>query len=182
MCRISIKPHTSFIHPKMVPGASTTDLSFGIAYTPSGSLWRPLAAQALKDHGIKYIRFQWLDLANILRYRVIPLAQWIKILESSRPSISLLKVNLSLVVLHIPPGFVSTGEYIYKPDLSSLRVIPYAPGQASVMGYYEEKVPLPGPDGVLTLKVDLDARAALHRVCECVPLYDHPRSPSHVLF
>jgi hypothetical protein len=48
---------------------------------------------------------------------------------------------LGIVGASLAPGFSGTGEYLYTPDLSSLRQCGYAPGHASLMGWFEEKLP-----------------------------------------
>ena len=70
------------------------------------------------------------------------------------------------------------GEYIYVLDLSSFRVCGYEPRHAAVMGWFQEKTPLPGRNGRLTYEVDLCPRTILRRVVECVP---SSSSSSHTL-
>ena len=60
----------------------------------------------------------------------------------------------------LAPGFGPVGEDLYVPDLSSWRVCTYAPGHASVMGWFQEKIP--GPSGELA--VPLCPRTLLHRL------------------
>jgi hypothetical protein len=59
-----------------------------------------------------------------------------------------------------------TGEYLYAVDLLSLRISPYAPGHASVLGWFEEKRPHPGVKGHLALEVDICPRTILRRIVE----------------
>lgn len=87
-------------------------------------------------------------------------------LENPRPSVAIAKVALGLVYLITAPGFSPIGEYLYTPDLSSFRICPYAPGQATVMGWFEEKAPITGPDGGQSVQVDLCPRGILRRVVE----------------
>ena len=63
-------------------------------------------------------------------------------------------------------GLSPTGEYLYAVDLSSLRISPYAPGHASVLGWFEEKRPNPGLQGRLALEVDICPRTILRRIVE----------------
>jgi hypothetical protein len=51
----------------------------------------------LQGQGIQYIRLQWVDLINNIRYRVIPITYFSKILQSPRPSISITKAVFGLV-------------------------------------------------------------------------------------
>jgi glutamine synthetase len=143
---------------------------YGVKYTPSTvQKTTPLANVSiddLKSMGIEYIRLQWVDLINNIRYRVIPLSYFAKILESPRPSISITKCVFGLVFITLAPGFSALGEYLYVPDMNTLRLCPYADGHASVMGWFEEKVPVKGPDGIPSVTVPLCPRTTLKRVVE----------------
>lgn len=59
-------------------------------------------------------------------------------------------------------GFSSNGEYLLVPDLTSLRVAPYAQHHAVVMCYLQEKFPSPEHGRV----VPIDPRTLLKRVIE----------------
>jgi glutamine synthetase len=120
----------------------------------------------LESRGIQYIRLQWVDTVNNIRYRVIPISYFKKLLNSPRPSVSITKCVFGLVFITTAPGFAPVGEYIYLPDMNSIRLCPYAEGHASVMGWFEEKVPIKGPDGKLTLNVPLCPRSTLKRIVE----------------
>lgn len=142
--------------------------SYGVHYTPSSTFAPNLTVNELKAKGIRYIRLQWTDLSNCVRFRVIPISHFSKILASPRPSVSLAKAGLGLIFISVAKGFSAVGEYLYVPDLSSFRICPYAPGHAVVMGWFEEKIPVHGLDGNPTLKVGLCPRATLRRVVEYV--------------
>lgn len=143
---------------------------YGVKYTPSTApKATPLANVSiddLKSKGIEFIRIQWVDLVNNTRYRVLPIDYFAKILDLPRPSISITKCVLGLVFISMAPGFSAIGEYLYVPDLKSIRLCPYAPGHASVMGWFEEKVPIEGPDGKSTVTVPSCPRTTLKRVVE----------------
>ena len=119
----------------------------GVVYTPSTADSAPQANleddKYLDSLGVKYIRITWLDYINKPRYRVVPRAYFKKLLESSRPGVSLAKATLGLVSLSLAPGFTGTGSYHYVLDTSSFRLAPYAPGHASIMGFFQEKTPSP---------------------------------------
>jgi hypothetical protein len=69
------------------------------------------------------------------------------------------------------PGFSGTGEYLYTPDLSSTRLCGYAPGHASIMGWFEEKLPAQGNLGREgALNVPICPRTLLWDVVMCVDL------------
>jgi len=113
---------------------------------------------------LAYIRLQWVDLVNNIRYRVIPLSYFEKLLSSPRPGVTFAKAVLGLVYLNMAEGFNAIEEYLYVVDLESLRVCPYEPGHATVMGYFQEKVPVTGSK----VEIDLCPRGILKRIEECV--------------
>ncbi|KAF7430296.1 hypothetical protein PC9H_006000 [Pleurotus ostreatus] len=138
----------------------------GVKYTPSSM---DVDRQELDIHnlpGIKYIRIQWVDLTNAICYRVIPISYFIKILQSPRPSISITKSILGLVHLTLAEGFSPIGEYLYVPDITTLKLCGYAPGYATLMGYFEEKSPKQNVPRSLEYKVDLCPRTILNRIVE----------------
>ena len=111
-----------------------------------------------------FIRIQWVDLVNYTRFRVVPISYFEKLLKSSRPGVGIAKATLGLVYLNLAPGFTPIGEYLYVPDMKTLKICPYAPGHASVMGWFHEKTPIPGPDGNLSALVDICPRTLLDRI------------------
>ncbi|KAG6853772.1 hypothetical protein C0991_001483 [Blastosporella zonata] len=125
-----------------------------------------LPIEKLKDPSlnISYVRLQWVDLVNNTRCRVIPISYFLKLLEASRPGVGVAKVALGLVYLMAAPGFAPAGEYLFVPDLSTIRICPYSPGEVVVLGWFHEKTPYPGIDNKLTLEVPLCPRATLQRV------------------
>ncbi|KAF5364993.1 hypothetical protein D9758_008090 [Tetrapyrgos nigripes] len=141
----------------------TTDFSHGVHYTP-GNVAKPkaLSPEGLRYSGITYIRFQWVDLANNVRYRVIPVSYFEKLLLSPRPGVAMTKASLGIIYLNMAEGFSPIGEYLYIADLDSLRACPYEPGHATIMGYFQEKAPLEG----VRIDVDLCPRTMLKRVEE----------------
>ncbi|KAK7062631.1 hypothetical protein VNI00_000119 [Paramarasmius palmivorus] len=132
----------------------------GISYTPSSLAARqPLAPESLKGNGIAYVRLQWLDLVNTLRERIIPISYFLKMLEASRPGVTMAKVALGLIYLNIAEGFSAIGEIVYVLDLSTLIQCPYEPDHAIVLGWFQEKVPVHG-----SVNSELCPRTALQRV------------------
>ena len=139
-------------------------LSYGVQYTVRSQQHRPLTIERLRDIGIRFIRVTWVDLTNVIRFRVVPIAHFERILASRRPSVSMVRGALGVVSIALAEGFSSTGEFLYLVDMDSLRVCTYAPGHASVMGWYEEKVPIRGVDGIPRFDVDLCPRTTLKRI------------------
>lgn len=139
---------------------------FGVIYTPLPAPKEDSISLShltiLSNPDVKFVRLQWLDYINTLRFRLIPLPYFRRLLESERPGTGVVKCTLGLVFLSLAPGFGSSGEYLLVPDLSSLRICPYAPGHASVMAYLQEKVP--SLDHGLT--VPICPRTILHKVTQ----------------
>jgi hypothetical protein len=118
----------------------------------------------------EYIRLQWVDLINNVRCRVIPVSYFLKLLQSPRPGVGVAKAALGLVYLMTASGFSAVGEYLYVPDMASLKYCPYAPDEASVMGWFQEKSPVPGVDLRLSVEVNLCPRGILKSIVEYVVL------------
>ncbi|TFK48874.1 glutamine synthetase/guanido kinase [Heliocybe sulcata] len=137
---------------------------YGINYSPTDPKDAPVTLEQLGDKGIRYIRLTWVDLVNNIRYRVIPISHFRKLLKSSRQGITIAKIVLGLVFLNTAEGFGPVGEYLYVPDLKTLRVCPYAKGHAMVLGYFEHKDNK--TSGNESLEVDLCPRTILKRVMQ----------------
>ena len=125
------------------------------------------AIEQLEEFGIKFIRFQWNDLINLTRFRVIPIKFFKKMLKQAQdqqrqPFVAVTQASLGIVQVQIPEGFTATGEWHYVADMRSLRICGYAPGHASVMGYFQVKDPSPGQ----SLDIPLCPRSCLARVVE----------------
>jgi len=154
---------------------STSQIAFGVQYFP-GSVKVPTFGQGnvlgkLQDSGIRYIRLQWVDYTNTTRYRIIPLTAFRDLMLASRPGIGVTKAAFGLVGASLASGFSGTGEYLYVPDLSSLRPCGYASGHMSLMGWFEEKVPSGESAGREdALKVPLCPRGLLRDVVKYVCL------------
>lgn len=118
----------------------------GVTYstTPPGPPHPVL--ERLKFLDVGFVRIQWVDLTNQIRYRVLPISYFTKLLQSERPAVSLTKATLGIVFLSLADGFGAAGEYSYAFDLDSCKICSYAPGHASVMGWFQEKYPSPGPN------------------------------------
>lgn len=64
-----------------------------------------LTVKGLRGRGIRHVRVQWVDLLNQVRYRVVPLPYFEKLLQTTRPGISLTKATLGLAFITIVEGF-----------------------------------------------------------------------------
>ncbi|KDR79931.1 hypothetical protein GALMADRAFT_242063 [Galerina marginata CBS 339.88] len=120
----------------------------------------------LKTAGIGFIRLQWVDLTNTIRFRIMPLSYFQKLLAVKRGGINLAKANFGLVNLSLTPGFFAMGEYLYVPDIRTLRICPYEPGHASLMGWFQEKAPVQTPSGSPSVAVDLCPRTILKNIVD----------------
>jgi hypothetical protein len=145
---------------------TSPDYTHAVSYSPSTTAPAPPTLPSLQSSGVHSIRIQWLDLTSKLRYRVLPITYFAKLLTATtRPSISIAKVTLGIVGITTAEGFSAQGEYVYIVDWSTVRICGYAEGHASVMGWFEEKVPMPGR---MDVGVELCPRATLRRIVESV--------------
>ncbi|KIK60795.1 hypothetical protein GYMLUDRAFT_243963 [Collybiopsis luxurians FD-317 M1] len=142
------------------------EYSHGVEYKPETLRKTVHTLKTAVQNGAKYVRIYFVNLSNIRRCRVLPIEYFTELVHSNRPGVNIAKVSLGLIYLITPSGFSSIGEYLYTPDLSTLRLLPFAPGHVAVLGYFEEKTPYPGPNGDLTVKVPLCPRTLLKRVVE----------------
>ena len=89
--------------------ASTSLIHEGVRYEPTDlpgeGKQEGISIENLKENGIKYVRIQWVDLINNIRYRVVPLPYFEKLLKTSRPGVSLTKAVLGLVFITVVEGF-----------------------------------------------------------------------------
>ncbi|KAF8635152.1 hypothetical protein AX15_000530 [Amanita polypyramis BW_CC] len=138
--------------------------NYFVEYTPLNATANTIAPNNLRWNGIRYIRIQWVDLTNTTRFRIVPMSYFQKLLQSNRPGVCIAKACFGLVDLVMPPDFEPMGEYLYVLDITTLRSCPYAPGHASVLGWFQEKAPVEQENGNLDVKVDLCPRTILNRV------------------
>ncbi|KAI9458927.1 glutamine synthetase/guanido kinase [Lactarius psammicola] len=151
---------------------STPEVAFGLRYLPVSAKLPTLGRgdvlgvlRRLDELGIRYIRFQWVDYTNFVRNRIIPLPAFSELLGASRPGIGTAKAAFGIVGSNrMAPGFSATGEYLYTPDLSSIRICGYAPRHASLMGWFEEKLPIQKHVGKDALEVPLCSRGLLRGI------------------
>ncbi len=140
---------------------------YGVQYKPGISTSPKISVNDLEAYGIRYVRITWVDLINNIRYRVLSLSYFRRLLESERPGISVPRVVFGLINLQIAEGFAPIGEYLYVPDLNTMRICPYAEGHASVFGWFQEKVPPPSG----SLEVELCPRTLLKKVLQYVQFH-----------
>jgi glutamine synthetase len=128
-----------------MPGAP----DYGVVYTPAsvglavGQQKASLSDNVLDSLGIRWIRLTWCDWTNTIRYHVLSRDYFQQLLHSERPGFTLLKAAFGIVLLHVCDGFTLTGEYLLVLDESTFRVCPYAPGHATILGYFQHIEPHP---------------------------------------
>ena len=132
--------------------------AIGVTYGPTGPPAPHPTIQRLQSLNVAWVRIQWVDLTSTIRYRVLPISYFAKVLATERPAVSLTKATLGLVFVSVADGFGGTGEYAYVFDLESTRPCSYAPGHASIMGWFQEKFPSPSYD------IDICPRTLLKRI------------------
>ncbi|KAH9931894.1 FLU1-II [Fomitopsis serialis] len=113
----------------------------------------------LADHGVRYVRVQWVDLTNTVRFQVIPATRFAQLCEKARPGIPMTARTLGFINISFAKGFGETGEHLYVFDLDSFRICTYAPGHAVVMGWFQLETP--SPEG--SLAVGICPRTLLHK-------------------
>ncbi|KAH8998170.1 glutamine synthetase/guanido kinase [Lactarius akahatsu] len=147
---------------------STSEVAFGLRHLPVSAKLPTLGRgdvvrviRSLDELGIRYIRFQWVDYTNISRSRIIPLPAFSELLGASRPGLGIGRASFGIAGSSLAPGFSPTGECLHTPDLSSIRLCGYAPGHASLMGWFEEKLPIQKQVGGDALEMSLCPRGLL---------------------
>lgn len=145
--------------------------------------------RSLEKEGVKYVRVTWVDLTNVVRCRIVPLHHFQRLLgypntatnkfgvipeppsastgdHAKRGGVTITKASFGMVNIAVTKDTPSSGEWLYVPDLSTIRTLPYAPGHVSVMGWLEEKEWVTNKEGYETVKVPLCPRDLLRRVIE----------------
>jgi len=95
----------------------------------------------LRSHpSIRYIRYQWVDYAGILRVRIATVSYCRQLAMRSAPLAMSPIALTSTTVNEFMPGLVPTGiDHLY-PDCSSLRPCLYAPSHAALMCFVSEGI------------------------------------------
>ena len=123
-------------------------LPYGVAYSPNEitdlGQFLPVAdfLDDMKYTDIRYVRVQWVDFSNHIRYKVLSRSYFSKLVSrSGRPGITLAAAVMSIIAGACAPGSTGIGEWLYVFDLQTLRRAEYNPGHAVVMGYFQEETP-----------------------------------------
>ena len=90
--------------------------------------------QDLKLAGVQYLRILWCDNANVIRAK----AAHVNMLRDGFDGIGISMAQQALPVMYdaVAPdsGLGPVGEARLEPDWSTLKILPYAPGHAQVIG------------------------------------------------
>ncbi|CAB4435922.1 unnamed protein product [Rhizophagus irregularis] len=97
------------------------------------------ALKNLKYNGVKYVRLGWLDVTNLLRFRVIPIDRFIEYTASRGLTIARCLNALPVYADVVLKGFSPAGEILLKPDLNTIVQLPYHPTHAFVHSLWENK-------------------------------------------
>lgn len=141
----------------------TSDIA--VNYTPDQvptQKYTSVSDLRLEERGIKYVRVQYVDYGNIVRFRVLPVAYFKRICKNARPGLNFSTLALAFVGVQFAGGFTRIGECLHAIDLNSLRVCTYAPGHAVVMTWFQEKKPAPDTG----LAIPLCPRTMLRRIVD----------------
>ncbi len=89
----------------------------------------------LKKSGVKFVRVLWCDNANIIRAKSIHINYLTNTLQDG---IKIAKAQMAIPVMYdavVPStGLSPVGEVTLLPDLNTLKILPFAKGQASMIG------------------------------------------------
>lgn len=145
----------------------------------------------------RFVRVIWVDLANFVRYRVVPYSHFLTFIDSDghksvdgsreendtgnnvlvktnprHVGMRLAKAALGIVYLSLAEGFPIAAEYLFVPDLSSVRRLGFQLGAAGVFGWFEEKEKeIAAEDATLGLNpfaASACPRAVLHKIVRYV--------------
>ena len=91
-----------------------------------------LAPSDLTALGVKYLRVLWCDNANVIRARAV------RVREPLRVNVAISQAQMALPVMvdrvALGAGLGPVGEAGLVPDWTTLRLLPFAPGEAQVLG------------------------------------------------
>lgn len=144
----------SVISAIFFPAGMSVTSDFAVTYTAaqlSTPRYTSVADLRLDEHGIKYVRVQYVDYSNMVRFRVLPVSYFKRVCKLARPSLNFLRFALAFVGSQVADGFSSMDECVQSIDLNSFRVCTYAPGHAVVMAWFQEKIPSPTGDLAMPL-------------------------------
>ncbi|KAH9834982.1 FLU1-II [Rhodofomes roseus] len=103
----------------------------------------------LESRGIKFVRVQFVDYTNTVRFRILPITYFKRVCETLRPGVLFDLSLLGTVEGDIAESFSTEAASLYAIDFSSFRACPYAPGHATIMGWFQMKTA--SPTGSLTI-------------------------------
>ncbi|KZP04099.1 glutamine synthetase/guanido kinase [Athelia psychrophila] len=102
----------------------------------------PLYAAA---SGVEFVRIQWVDMTNAIRYRVVPIACLEKLFDSLRPGVAIVRCTLGMAYMTLADGFSPIGD---------------------VMGFFQKMALIQGPEDQPTVSTNLCPRTNLQRIID----------------
>ncbi|KAJ8582528.1 glutamine synthetase/guanido kinase, partial [Rhizopogon salebrosus TDB-379] len=135
-----------------------------LPYSPQTTNAQTITPALLPANNVHTVRITWVDLINNIRFRAVPLSLFQRLLASSRPGVMIAQGAFGIAGITLAPGFGPVGEYSYVLDLTTIRLCSYAPGHASIVGWFQDMTPAPGR--VLGTGVPMCPRSVLKRVIE----------------
>ncbi|KAJ8595711.1 glutamine synthetase/guanido kinase [Rhizopogon salebrosus TDB-379] len=141
-----------------------------LPYSPQTTKALTIAPAWLEANDIHTVRITWVDLINNTRFRAVPLSSFQRLLTSSRPGVTVTQCVFGQAGIIVASGFSPVGEYLYVLDLTTIRLCSYAPGHASIVGWFQDTNPAPGR--VLGTGVPMCPRSVLKRVIDTAASYN----------
>ncbi|KAJ8589223.1 glutamine synthetase/guanido kinase [Rhizopogon salebrosus TDB-379] len=141
-----------------------------LPYSPQTTNAQTINPALLPANNVHTVRITWIDLINNIRFRAVPLSSFQRLLASSRPGVMIAQGAFGIAGITLAPGFGPVGEYLYVLDLSTIRFCSYAPGHASIVGWFQDMTPAPGR--VLGTGVPMCPRSVLKRVIDTAASYN----------
>lgn len=140
--------------------ASHRDTTQHVKQVSRTSKHRSIHDLQLGLRGIKYVRCQWVDLSNTIRFQAVPTPEFLRLCEDEQPNLHITARTLGYVNVDFAKGFDDTSECLYVFDLESFRPCTYAPGHAVVMGWFQRQTPSPAG----SLAVEICPRTLLQKI------------------
>lgn len=89
-----------------------------------------------EQHDVQFLRLAWVDNGGVLRAEAVHTRQLASIIREGLPLASAVQVALPLDGIAEDGELSAVGQVWLVPDADSVRELPWAPGQASVLGSF----------------------------------------------
>ncbi|KAH9931900.1 FLU1-II [Fomitopsis serialis] len=101
--------------------------NFAVTYTAA-----QLSTPRYTSRGIKYVRVQYVDYSNMVRFRVLPVSYFKRVCKLPRPSLNFLRFALAFVGSQVAEGFSSSDECVHVIDLNTSEKMPSPTGELAM--------------------------------------------------